>query len=1050
MSAKYALIIGNGEYLDSGLAQLNAPGRDANDLADVLKDKEIGAFDDVNILLNQPSSSIIEAIDAFFDQKKPDDLLVLYFSGHGVRDEHGSLYLAVKNTNRNRLRSTAIKSDYIREVMDQSRSRRQVLILDCCNSGAFSQGTKAATGVSIGTASAFEGGYGRIILTASDSTQYAWEGDKVIGETDNSLFTHYLVEGLKGEADIDSDGRITVDELYDFAYEKVRLATPKQTPSKFSSKQQGEIILRANIRIEDTKVIPLPDDLMAAVKSSLPFVREGAVKQLELLLKGRNRALARSAQSALEKMVSEDDSRSVSQAAERALEAVRGVSESTPDTLQVSRKQAETQEIVEEIKRSEVEKLAPQKSPPPSLPKWALPGLIGIGVLAALIWGASSYFKPAEKVSPQSAPTSAIVAETPETEVTINETVVPTQISITPSVPEVLSLPVLEGLTVPVGSNKITPSNFGNISQLALWGRGTINQVIYSPDGKIFAAATSYGAYIFDAKTFSQIKLIEPNTYIIALAFSSDSKTLASASWDNTIKLWDVKEGTLIRTLEGHSADVTCLAFSSSEQGEILASGSLDNSIRIWDAEDGELLKTLRGHTSPIRALAISPNGKTLATGSDDKSIRLWDIANGTLTQTLGGHTDSVLAVAYSQDGSMLASGSADNTIRTWSTTDGSLLETSYTYSGSVNSIAFSPDGYKIVAGLEEHSIRLMDIYGYNVMTLSEHTEPVTGVSFSPDGTVLASSSIDNTIRLWDFSLVNNYPVLQTLGGASSGVYSISYSPDGQILAGGSTDKSIRIWRTTDGVLLKTLTGHNNAITSLAFSPDGKIIATGSEDKTVRLWYINEGGPPLTLGGHQGRINEVKFSPDGTMLASASEDESIRIWNVSDGALLFTLLGYGNPTDIAFSPDGMFLFACNGGYGFETWDLDTRNTIGFLEFTNGEPLFLDISPDGETLAISLDFHSIDLVDISSGDVTYSLEVSSNVNIYRVTFSSDGNMIAASSTDDKIYLWDANKGTFIGTLEGHTEDVTDIDFSPDGKTFASASFDGTVRIWGIEK
>ena len=109
---------------------------------------------------------------------------------------------------------------------------------------AFEQGTKAATGASVGTASAFEAGYGRIILTASDSTQYAWESDKVIGQTDNSLFTHFLVQGLQGEADLDGDGQITVDELYDYAYEKVKLATPKQTPSKFSSKQQGEIILR--------------------------------------------------------------------------------------------------------------------------------------------------------------------------------------------------------------------------------------------------------------------------------------------------------------------------------------------------------------------------------------------------------------------------------------------------------------------------------------------------------------------------------------------------------------------------------------------------------------------------------------------------------------------------------------------------------------------------------------------------------------------------------------------------------------------------------------
>src|SRR5919108_2423318 len=266
MSGKFALIIGNTEYTDPGLAQLTAPGMDIEDFARVLKDTEVCAFDEVNLILNQPEYVIRGAIDEFFDQKKPDDLLVLYFSGHGVRDDLGALYLAVKNTIRNRLRSTAIKSDYIREAMDQSRSKRQVLILDCCNSGAFAPGTKAAAGVSIGTASAFEAGYGRIILTASDATQFAWEGDKVIGETDNSLFTHFLVEGLEGEADSDGNGSITVDELYDYAYEKVKLTTPKQTPSKFSSKQQGEIVLRQITRLEDIKSVPLPSPILDSIE----------------------------------------------------------------------------------------------------------------------------------------------------------------------------------------------------------------------------------------------------------------------------------------------------------------------------------------------------------------------------------------------------------------------------------------------------------------------------------------------------------------------------------------------------------------------------------------------------------------------------------------------------------------------------------------------------------------------------------------------------------------------------------------------------------------
>lgn len=246
MSGKYALIIVNTEYTDSSLAQLIAPGKDAEDFARVLSAPDIAAFDKVSIFTNENVFTLNEAIEGFFSDRKPDDLLVFYFSGHGVRDDSGSLFLAVKNTNRTRLRSTAIKADFVREMMDQSRSRRQTIILDCCNSGAFAHGTKAATGGSMGFAPAFEGkGYGRVVLTATDSTQFAWEGDKIIGdETDNSLFTHFLVKGLEGEADRNGDGNITVDELYDYAYEQIINLTPNQTPGKWSYKQQGEIILR--------------------------------------------------------------------------------------------------------------------------------------------------------------------------------------------------------------------------------------------------------------------------------------------------------------------------------------------------------------------------------------------------------------------------------------------------------------------------------------------------------------------------------------------------------------------------------------------------------------------------------------------------------------------------------------------------------------------------------------------------------------------------------------------------------------------------------------
>jgi hypothetical protein len=315
MSKKLAIIIGNSEYDDTKLLRLKTPGVDVNNLAELLRAPDIGGFNEVTPLINQTSAMIRRAIARLFAEKSPEDLLLLFFSGHGIRDDNGDLHLAVKDTESNLLSATAIPAAFITAEMDRSRSRRQILILDCCHSGAFARGTKGSPGLSVGTAAAFQGtGYGRVVLTASDSTQYAWEGDQVIGQAENSVFTHYLIQGLKtGKADTDADGRITLDELYDYVYEQVVNKTPKQTPGKWAYKQQGEIVIANNPR-PVVKPAELPVELLHAIENPLPTVREGVVRELDRLLHGNHKGLALSAYLALERL-KDDDSRRVSVAA---------------------------------------------------------------------------------------------------------------------------------------------------------------------------------------------------------------------------------------------------------------------------------------------------------------------------------------------------------------------------------------------------------------------------------------------------------------------------------------------------------------------------------------------------------------------------------------------------------------------------------------------------------------------------------------------------------------------------------------------------------------
>ena len=330
MSGKFALIIGNSRYDDASLGRLKAPDIDVHELEGVLKSPEVGRFDEVVTLLNQDCASVRKAIARFYDQRQRDDLLLLYFSGHGVKDEQGHLYLALRDTESGLLAGSAIETAFITGRMDRSFSKRQVLVLDCCHSGAFAHGAKAAQGVSVGTAEAFEGtGLGRVVLTATDSTQYAWEGDQVIGDAQNSLFTHFLIEGLKtGAADKDEDGVVTVDELYDYVREQVLTTTPRQTPQKWSYLQRGAIVLAQN-PFANRSV--LPAEIEEAINSKLSGLRLEAVGHLEALLHGHHAGRAHAALEAL-KALSLDDSRKVANAAAQVLKT-QGESRETSEPV---------------------------------------------------------------------------------------------------------------------------------------------------------------------------------------------------------------------------------------------------------------------------------------------------------------------------------------------------------------------------------------------------------------------------------------------------------------------------------------------------------------------------------------------------------------------------------------------------------------------------------------------------------------------------------------------------------------------------------------------
>jgi DNA-binding beta-propeller fold protein YncE/uncharacterized caspase-like protein len=317
-SQRTALIVASDDYTDPGLKRLRAPASDARALAAVLSDPEIGGFE-VRTLFNEPAHQVNLAVEEFFSDREPGDLLLVHFSCHGVKDEDGELYFAMADTRLRRLGATAVAADFVNRRMSRTRSRRVVLLLDCCYAGAFERGMRARAGEDVAIGSQF-GGRGRAVITASSAMEYAFEGDQLTDtrEVAPSVFTSALVQGLEtGDADIDQDGLVALDELYDYIYDTVRATTPNQTPSKWAYGMQGELVIARRAQPVATPV-PLPPELQEATESSLATVRAASVQELRRVLDGRHAGRALSAHLALQRLA-EDDSRRVAAAAAAAL-----------------------------------------------------------------------------------------------------------------------------------------------------------------------------------------------------------------------------------------------------------------------------------------------------------------------------------------------------------------------------------------------------------------------------------------------------------------------------------------------------------------------------------------------------------------------------------------------------------------------------------------------------------------------------------------------------------------------------------------------------------
>ncbi len=805
---RVALLVATDRYQDTGLNRLAAPAFDAEQLAAVLRDIRIAGFE-VETLYNEPNHVVGRAIGDFYRDRRRDDLTLLYFTGHGVKDEDGRLYLAMTDTDRENLQFTGVSSEHIRAAMELCRSQQKVLVLDCCYAGAFPLGLGVKGDPSVHALEQL-GGRGCVVLTSSDAMQLSFEGNQVtetgpasLRPGPSSLFTRFLIEGLRtGKADLDRDGDITLDELYSYVHDRVTDEQPLQRPKK-KEDIEGRICFAHNIHWT------LPSHISDVVNSPYPLGKPSALEELRGL---HNRGNAIVKQRVLEtvRVLAEDDSKSVSGAAKQFLSELISQEERrrAEEAAEREAEEAAARRRAEEAAEREAEEAAARRRAEEAAQREAEEA-------AARRRAEEAAQREAEEAAARRRAEEAAQREAEEAAARRRaEEAAQREAEEAAARRRAEEAAQREAEEAARRHNPIRRLRALALAGAIIAAAGVISFMLVNSPAQSRGPLTSPSA----AKSASPANSQSPVT---SLQFRSDSIPLPSGYSGNNI---------------------SSLAFSPS--GAMLAIAG-NPGICLWD------IAAKHCSTANLMnawSVAFSHDGRLLAAvdanGSGAKVISLWNVATSQPTRLPNPKSLGAYSVACSPNNKTLAAADANGTTYLWNVvTDKLIVPLPGPQGQSANSVAFSPDGKLLAVGYANGST-----YLWNVIT-DKLIVPLPGpqgqsasVAFIPDGTLLAVGYTNGSTYLWN--VVTHKLIVPLPDPQGRGAYSVAFSPDGTLLAAADANGRTYVWNVVTRKLIKTLPEPNSTpseigVNSVVFSPGGRILATGYEDGRVYLWYIS-------------------------------------------------------------------------------------------------------------------------------------------------------------------------------------------------------------------
>jgi WD40 repeat protein len=608
----------------------------------------------------------------------------------------------------------------------------------------------------------------------------------------------------------------------------------------------------------------------------------------------------------------------------------------------------------------------------------------------------------------------------------------------------------------------------------------------FAPDGQLLAANGLLApgnnpveeVVLIDAKTGRMLANLGKVGAISCLAFSPDGATLACGGAGEEALVWDVGTRQPRGRLGGHKGGVRSLAFSA--DGKTLAAGTAGGAVKLWDlaARQGRFLGPPAGGAR-VTALALAAGGRTLVLGrggekGDAGTIELWDVASGQRLAAVESREGEARAIALAPDGKAVAS-AHEGGAYLW---EAPSLRKLASFRTSAHAVAFHPDGRTLAVGLGEpdNGVQVWDVSTRQLRaTLPGYTCAVTCVRFTADGKALASASGQRGVGWWVAAgEVVRWPTARDLAVGTLPLHRgvanrLACSADGKtlvclspILQGNRPAGMLRVWDVTRRRLLPGEMRHADANRCLAVSPDGRTAATGSKDNTIRLWDLELRALRVQLTGHEGGVQALAISPDGRTLASGGADRTLRLWDLQAGRPQGRVLGRcDDEVDaLAFTPDGSKLVA--GGPGaaagpgkpapgrLSVWSVAGGRQIHTLLGPAGAITSLAISPDGRLVAASSSDRTVWLWQVETGKALGAMRGQGP--IFQVAFTPDGRRLVTvgpnSGEGGEIRVHDVAARQEVGTLPGHDDDVNGLCVLARTGQLLTGSNDGTLKLWKV--